>query len=358
MRIALVSTCAVDVPPHAYGGTERFVADLAEGLVARGQEVVVYATGASRPAGHLRWRFGQAIWPPSWDHEVEHATWAWRDIARRRFDLVHVNGPEALTAANRVDVPTVITVHHARSEELNALMQRGAPAHMVAISKRQAQLMPELAMSAVIHHGLATRLYPAGTGDGGYAAFLGRFAPEKAPHLAIDAARAAGVPLRLGGPYWPTIPQYSHYYHGFMEQRLQQSGVEWLGELDHEGKLALLRGASAMLMPLEWEEPFGLVMIESMLVGTPVIATARGAAPEIIEEGVTGFLVQSTEEMTARLAEVWRIDRAACRARAQERWSAERMAYDYLRLYRRICAGEPDVVEEQLTARAVGAVGS
>jgi glycosyltransferase involved in cell wall biosynthesis len=362
MRIALVSTCALDVPPLAYGGTERFVADLAACLVSRGHDVVVYATGSSKPAGRLRWRFERPIWPPDSRYELEHATWAWRDIAARRFDLVHVNAPEALIARTRTAVPTVVTVHHARSEDLNAMMQSGPPAHLVAISRRQAELVPELAMTAVIHHGLDPRIYPAGRG-GPYAAFLGRFAPEKAPHIAIDAALAAGVPLRLGGPRWSGIPEFDRYDEAEMQPRFERAGseLEWLGELNHEGKLGLLRTARALLMPLAWEEPFGLVMIESMLVGTPVIAFARGAAPEIVEEGVTGFLVQDGDEMAARLAEVDRIDRGACRARAQKRWSAARMAADYEQLYERIVGADRPrqrtIIEDDEGAGPIAAAG-
>ncbi|HTE53416.1 MAG TPA: glycosyltransferase family 4 protein [Kofleriaceae bacterium] len=342
-----MSTCAVDVPPRAYGGTELFVANLARELVARGHQVVVYATGSSHPDGELRWRFARPIWPPSRTYEVEHSTWAWRDIATSGFDLVHVNGPEGLIAPNRIDVPTIVTVHHSRNDEANAMMRSAAPAHVVAISRRQAELVPEIGVSAVIHHGLATRLYPEGAGTGGYAAFLGRLAPEKGAHIAIDVAREAGIPLRIGGPYWAGIPELDQYFHAEIRPRLERAGseLEWLGELGHDGKVALLRGARATLMPIEWEEPFGLVMIESMLVGTPVIVFGRGSAPEIVDEGVTGFVVRDADEMRARLADVHKIDRAACRARARARWSSERMTTDYQELYRRVIGIDQDEVE-------------
>ena len=356
MLIALLSTSAVAVPPRAYGGTERFVADLAEALVARGHDVTVYATGDSRPAGHLRWRFGHAYWPPNPQRELEHVTWAWGEIAGGQFDVVHINGPESLIAAERVPIPTVLTIHHSHSVETSALMRSADKVHLVAISRRQAELAPELAVSAVIHHGLSIRMYPAGRGAGGYAAFLGRLAPEKAPHVAIDAAAAAGVPLRLAGPSWGEIPGHAAYFQESVKPRLERSGsgVTWVGEVDHPGKVALVGDARALLVPLEWEEPFGLVMIEAMLVGTPVIAFARGSAPEIIDEGVTGFLVHDAGEMAARLAEVDRIDRRACRKRALERWNADRMAEDYERLYRRVAGHEEPVgrMEPALVAPA------
>jgi glycosyltransferase involved in cell wall biosynthesis len=346
VRVAILSTAAVDVPPRAYGGTERFVADLAEGLVARGHDVEVFATGRSRPAGRLRWHFPNAIWPPNPDCELQHATWAWRCIASDGFDVVHVNGPEALAAPGRVvDMPTVMTVHHGRSDEIDRAMAGVAPAHLVAISHRQAELAPELGILTVIHHGVATRLYAAGRGDGDHVAFLGRFAPEKAPHLAIDAARAAGVRIRLAAPDWSGQEVYDRYFDKEMRPRLQRAGreVEWLGELDLKAKLAMVGAARALLVPIMWEEPFGLVMIEAMLVGTPVIAFARGSAPEIVEPGVTGFLVDDVAEMAARIPDAARLDRSACRARALERWSATRMAADYERLYAAIAPPESPV---------------
>ena len=338
MRVSIMSTSAVDVPPRAYGGTERFLADLAEALVLRGHEVVVYATGRSSPAGHLRWHFEEPIWPPDSERELEHATWAWRDIAGD-FDVVHINSPEALLAPDRsLDIPTVLTIHNDRNARITELIGRAPPAHVVAISKRQAELVPEIACSAIIHHGLATRMYPAGAGDGNHVAFLGRLSPEKGAHLAIEAARAAGVRLCIGGPKRPSPHGQDLYFDQVLGPAIERAGreVEWLGELDHARKVELLHGASALLVPLEWEEPFGLVMIEAMLVGTPVIAFARGSAPEIVEPGLTGLLVSNVAEMTAAIPKAAQLDRNACRARAVERWSADRMAADYERLYQMI----------------------
>jgi glycosyltransferase involved in cell wall biosynthesis len=203
----------------------------------------------------------------------------------------------------------------------------------IAISERQAALAPELPWARTIHHGLDPELYAAGSGDGGYVAFLGRFAAEKAPHLAIDAARAAGVRLLLGGNAH-AIPEAQAYFERELRPRLADAtNLEACGELSHGPKVRLLSGARALLFPIEWEEPFGLVMIESMLVGTPVIAFARGSAPEVIEDGVTGYLVHDAAEMAERIRQLDRIDRTRCRARAQERWSVTRMAKDYADVY-------------------------
>ena len=209
-----------------------------------------------------------------------------------------------------------------------------ADAALVAISSRQAELHPELLFGGVIHHGIDPAHYPFGEG-GSHAAFLGRFAPEKGTHHAIDAAVRAGVPLHLGGAPHEVARRY---WEDEVQPRLSRfaAGARHLGELAHPGKLALLRSACSLLMPIEWEEPFGLVMIEAMMVGTPVLAFPRGSAPEVVEDGLTGYLVADVDEMAQRLRALGGFDRRACRARALERFSYLRMTRDHLALYRRL----------------------
>ena len=335
MRIALVSTCAVAVPPAAYGGTEAFVATLGRALVEAGHEVRTYATGDSRPAGELRYRFERAAWPPDYTAEARHASFAAGDARRFEPDVVHLNSPDALAAFADCEAPVVVTLHHAREEPLLAAYLAAPHAHRVAISRRQASLFPELAPFRVIHHGLDPRLHPRGAGRGGYCAFLGRIGPEKAPHLAIDAAVRAGVRLVLGGPHWNGTPRYDEYYAREFEPRLRAHAplVDWHGELSFDAKRSLLAGAAALLFPMGWEEPFGLAMIEAMLAGTPVVAFDRGAAPEIVEDGITGFLVRDADGMARRIADAMALDRERCRARALERFCARRMADEYVALY-------------------------
>lgn len=339
MKIALVSTCALATPPHRYGGTELVVAELARGLLELGHEVTTFATGDSSVAGRLRYHFQTPIWPPNELAETRHAAHAWHEIARELadYDVVHVNHGAALPFHPLVPVPSVMTLHHCRVDALIDHYRAYPEVAYVAISARQAALSPELPIRRVIHHGLDPARYIAGDGGGGYVAFLGRFSEEKAPHLAVDAARAAGVPLKLGGTYHEVG---AAYYKREMEPRLQQrDGVECCGELGHSAKVELLRGASALLFPIQWEEPFGLVMIESMLVGTPVIGFRHGSASEVIEDGVTGFLVDSTAEMAQRIGQLSHFDRARCRARARARWSYLRMARDYVELYAEVARG-------------------
>ena len=329
LRVALLSTCALPTPPRAYGGTELAVAELARELQKLGHRPTVFATGDSSCVGARETLFAHAVWPVDRLAELRHAAASWAEIAARGdFDVVHVNVPEAVPFAGFVPVPTVATIHHERDAAVVAHYAAYPDVAYVAISQRQAELAWEMPFRAVIHHGVDPARYPLGKGGRRFA-FLGRLAPEKGPHLAIEAARRMRVPLVLGGE-----PQAAHreYFEKEVAPMLGGS-ITWAGELEQRAKVQLLASCRATLFPIQWEEPFGLVMIESMLVGTPVIAYACGAAPEVIEDGVTGFLVHSIDEMCRRMSDIGTIDRKACGARARERWSAARMAGDYVALY-------------------------
>jgi glycosyltransferase involved in cell wall biosynthesis len=335
LEIALVSTTAVSTPPSKYGGTELIVAELAQGLVDLGHRPSVFATGDSRCAGILRPTIERPVWPPDVLTEGRHAGRAWAEIACGSFDVVHVHHAAALPFTRFVKLPTVASVHHAREEALTAHYASYPDVAYVAISGRQRELSPDIPFRGVVHHGVSIDRYPAGTGAGGYCAFLGRFAPEKAPHLAIDAARAAGMPIRLGGEAHEITQSY---FENQLRRRLAFAGVEWLGEVGGEAKLGLLRNAACLLFPIEWEEPFGIVMIEAMLVGTPVIAFSKGSVPEVVDEGVTGHIVQSLDQMIDRIRTIGSFDRHRCRARARELWSSSRMAREHVALYETLVA--------------------
>jgi glycosyltransferase involved in cell wall biosynthesis len=336
MRIAMISTPFVAVPPPRYGGTELIVAELVGGLAAAGHEVTLFATGDSRVASNvsLRARFERACWPPAAYVELDHAGFAVEEIVAdaRGYDVVHAHVAAALPFAGLVGAPMLYTVHHdngADYERLRSMYARSR-AHFVAISASQRALMPELAGARVVHHGLDPACHRFGDGAGGYCAYLGRFAREKAPHVAIDVARAAGVRIQIAGkPHW----RDHDYFEAELKPRLAMPGVTAIGEVGGERKRDFLAGASALLFPIDWEEPFGLVMIEAMLSGTPVLAFARGSVPEIVEDGVTGFVCADQDEMSARLSAIGSFDRAACRGRALERWTSARMVRDYLALY-------------------------
>jgi glycosyltransferase involved in cell wall biosynthesis len=338
----MISTPHVPVPPTTYGGTELIVAELLRGLEAAGHEVTLFATGDSR-ARDLRFLFSRAVWPPDPEVERRHNTAAARAIARGGFDVVHAHMAGILSTGIALGAPLVYTVHHDHVPRLSELYGRRPDVHYVAISHRQAALEPLLTCD-VVHHGLDPSRFPLGNGEGDYAVFLGRFSPCKGPDLAIAAARAARVPIRLAGEIHSS-EDAGPAWSGQVARSLSLPGVLHVGKVGGVRKTRLLCGARALLMPLRWEEPFGLVMIEAMLCGTPVIAFPRGAAPEIVEHGLTGFLVEDVDEMAAVLARLIGFDRASCRRRARRRFSAARMAAEYQRIY------------EKATARTVCAPG-
>jgi glycosyltransferase involved in cell wall biosynthesis len=337
VRIALISTPFVAVPPPKYGGTELIVYHLARELVARGHDVILFATGDSQlPGAELRALYPTAIWPPETWHELDHATFAVEDIVKNGgVDVIHTHIAPTVALAGFIDVPVVYTLHHVRDDVLQRFYgHRGSHrVRFVAISERQRELFLPEVDADVVHHGLDFGVYRLGPG-GEHAAFLGRFAPEKGVHFALDAAHRAGVPLRLAGqPHWKD----RRYFEAELRPRLERPGVSWDGEASHGPKCALLGGACATLFPIDWEEPFGLVMIESMLCGTPVLAFRRGSAPEVVDEGVTGWICADVDEMAWRLRRLARdrrsFDRRRCRERAAERFSVEHMTARYLEVY-------------------------
>ena len=345
MRIALVSTSAVAVPPKAYGGTEAVVAALARGLTRRGHAVTVFATGDSLPESALRSIHARPVWPPSEEAEREHVTFSWQCIERDAdFDVVHLHNGAALAAAptmDRTGPAIVYTMHDERREDLVALYRRyDRFVSFVAISHRQAELLPDLRVRAVIRHGIDPSAFAMGTGRGGYCAFLGRFAREKGAHVAIDAAVRACVPLRIGAPAPNAhIAAHCEYFDVEIRPRLaRHRACVWLGELDHEAKVDLVANACALLFPIDWEEPFGLVMIESMMCGTPVIAFGRGSVPEVVIPGATGHIVSTSNDLAQTLRTIHRCDRTQCRERAIEKFNDGRMVDAYERLYAHVAA--------------------
>ncbi len=330
VRIAMVSPPFVAVPPPAYGGTELVIHALSRALERAGHEVVVFATGDSR-ASCLRAFFQQAVWPPHPYAELLHCRFAAREIQCGSFDVIHSHSPAMVAFAPDLRAPLVNTLHH---EVLPALSRfyRCIPGVLhVAISARQAELS-DPPVSVVVHHGLDPEMYPV-VGPGGDAAFfLGRLSYSKAPDLAIEAAASAEVPIVVAGKLHET-DEFAGW-NDTLQAVLAQPHVRWVEEADLAAKRRLFALSRALLVPLRWEEPFGLVMIEAILAGCPVIAFPRGAAPEIVEDGRTGFLVDGVREMAAALRRAARLDRLAIQARGRARFSAARMADQYLSVYR------------------------
>lgn len=334
MRIALIAPPFIRVPPNGYGGTELFCYDLAEGLSAR-HDVTLFATGDSRARCRVRALYERPVWPPSSADEANHAAWALAEAARGGYDVVHVNSALAVPFSRFVRVPFVCTIHSARDEHTSRIYAAHPAVTYVGISSRQLALEVPLRRAHVVHHGVAPERYPFGARDEGYLLHLGRFCEQKGTHLAIDVALEADLPLQLAGRTHELDREYAEAEVAPRVARAR-GRVALLGEAGPERKTALLRGARGLLCPLRWEEPFGLIAIEAMLCGTPVLGFPRGSFPEIVDEGVTGFLVPDGD--VAAMARVARalegFDRARCARRARERFSADRMVAAYERIYR------------------------
>jgi len=339
MRIALLSTPFIAVPPPRYGGTELVVAELAEGLAERGHQVTLFATGDSSVCVERRALYQHAQWPPQALADINHVSWALHEVTSHDFDVVHANSASALACWRATQSPPLVyTLHHVREEELSSFYRFFPDAWYVAISHDQASREIPLPHIEVIYHGLDPKKYEWTPSPSDYVCFVGRFTQVKGPHVAIDVAGAAGVPIRVAGE---VHPQDAEFGSREMSHRLAASHVTMLGSIGIEEKVPLLRDARALLAPITWNEPFGLALIEAMLSGCPVIAYPHGSVPELVEEGVTGFVVRDATEMreiVQRGSILDEFDRERCRARAIERFGRDRMVRDYERLYARAAA--------------------
>jgi glycosyltransferase involved in cell wall biosynthesis len=338
MRIALVAPPWLTVPPLAYGGTELVVDALARGLSAAGHEVVLFTTGDSSCPVERRWVFDAAQTEalPSVVVELRHAVAAYQHV--HDVDIVHdhtVAGP--FVAERFTTLPVVTTNHGPFTPDVRALyraLEGRVP--IVAISDHHASTAQDVPIARVIRHGISLDRYAFGPIPGEYLLFLGRMSPDKGVHEAIDVARRAGLPLLIAAKQHE--PGERAYFRDHVAPHLDDD-VRYVGEVGGRRKLALLAGALALLNPIRWDEPFGLCMIEALASGTPVLATPRGAAPEIVDDGVTGYLCEDLDDLVERARDIGRLDRAACRAAVAERFSAERMARDHVAFYENVLAG-------------------
>ncbi|WP_222270534.1 glycosyltransferase [Modestobacter marinus] len=336
MRIGVIAPPWLPVPPPAYGGIEAQVDYLARGLADAGHEVLLAARAGSTCSVELVAGTVPAAGVPIGDCVTELAHVVRAYAAFVDVDLVHdhtITGP--LCRRRRAGLPVVSTCHGPVHGDLDTVYRAmAAEVGLVAISAAQASAAPDVPFAAVIHHGLDVSAVPVGAGSGGYVCFLGRFSPEKGVREAILIARAAGIPLRIGAKMREASER--DYFEGCIRPLLGRD-AEYVGELDAAAKYELLGGAMALLNPIRWSEPFGLVMIESLAAGTPVVVTPNGSAPEIIEDGVTGF-VRDLRLLPEVLPRATELDRATCRAAAETRFSAVRMVAEHLTLYRTVVA--------------------
>ncbi|HYG99313.1 MAG TPA: glycosyltransferase family 4 protein [Terriglobales bacterium] len=303
MRVALVAPPFIPVPPKVYGGTELFIAHLAEGLSKLGIDVVVYCNGESTVSVEKRWIYAESQWPIQGEvyanlKDINHTAWAIRD-ASSDCDIIHLNNLPGLATSRFVSNRFVYTMHHPSEPGLSAFYQFYPEVEYVTISDFQ-RLRETMPRTRTIHHGIDLSLYRSQEKKGGYLSFLGRIAPPKGTHLAIEVAKKSGIPLKIAGEVQPI---YRDYFDSEIRPHLDGKFIEYVGEADLPSKNELLGNSIAMLFPIQWDEPFGLVMIEAMACGTPVLAMPGGAVQEVVKDGVSGWVCRSTAEMATRAQE-------------------------------------------------------
>ncbi|MFD2236897.1 glycosyltransferase family 4 protein [Aureimonas populi] len=344
LRVAQVAPGIFPVPPADHGGTERVVHDLSVALRRSGVEITLFAPSdsvaevprvGSLPSLHsLERKYGQV--PASIPSVLEVVRMEELRTRLDQFDIVHCHGEffhAAILAGRRARSLTTI---HWRVDELDRKLFFSAfpDLPVAAISAAQSADLPAANRAGIVHHGIEKDRFPLRAEPGAYLAFIGRMTDQKRPDVAIRVARAAGRPIRLAG----TVDVGNPLYFEREVRPLLSETARYVGPVGDREKAELLAGAQALLFPIDWPEPFGLVMIEAMACGTPVIAWNRGSVPEIVEEGVTGFVVENEAQALEAVRRVGELDRRAVRARFEARFTSDRMAADYLALYRRLLA--------------------
>jgi glycosyltransferase involved in cell wall biosynthesis len=335
MRVALIAPPFIAVPPKKYGGTELFIAELAHGLQFQGIDVTVYTNGESTVDAPRRWLYPKGEWPLQGEVDgtlkgLNHFAWAIKEAAQEA-DLIHVNSAPGLSFARFTDVPMVHTVHHAYDTALAEFYREYPDVSYVTISDFQRRKLPMPHMRT-IHHGINSSLYPEQEKKQEYLSFLGRIAPPKGTHLAIEIAKKAGIPLKIAGEVQPINKDY---WETMVKPHVDGKFIEYVGEVGMEDKVELLGNSLAMLFPVQWDEPFGLVMIEAMACGTPVLAMPGGSVGEVVREGVSGHVRKSATEL-AECARNLKIPAGTVRGYMKKFFSAERMTQDYINLYAEI----------------------
>jgi glycosyltransferase involved in cell wall biosynthesis len=339
MRIAQVAPLFTSVPPTEYGGTERVVHTLTQELVKRGHEVTLFASGDSKTSAKLHSSSPEPLWKSGGDALAWHAIEIEQLVKRSdRFDVIHSH-LEILPwiGGDRYNKPLVTTMHGRLDlPEQRKLLSEFREWPLVSISNAQRKPVEDLNLRwiATVYHGLdLEHMYKLGDGSGGYLAFVSRLSPEKAPALAIKTALKAGMKIVVAGP----VPeQEQDYFDAEVKPLTKDPNVEMIGELDDAGKNEVIGKAAGFLVPIQWDEPFGLAFIEALATGTPIISCRRGSLPELIEDGRHGFLTTSETELVEACQRVTTLDRKECRSWVVERFSPARMAAGYEEVYARL----------------------
>lgn len=348
MKIALIAAPFIPVPPPGYGGTELFVGHLAEGLQREGADVVVYTNGESTVNVERRSLYPRSHWPikqpeQAWIRELNHSAWSIHD-ATRDCDIVHLQSAIGISMARFIKRSVVLTLHGPHEPYLSEYYSHYPQVQYVCISdaQRQTESMPKM---RTIHHGIDLGTYRLVTKKQPYLSFIGRIAPIKGTHLAIDVAKRTGIPLKIAGDVQPINREY---FERKIRPQIDGKLVEYIGLADLDAKNELLGNSMAMLFPIQWNEPFGLVMVEAMACGTPVLAMPGGSVPEVVRDGVSGFLCRSVREMSRRVRDL-NLDAASVRRYVEENFSVERMVKRYISLYQQVLRdAEPRTAETDL----------
>jgi glycosyltransferase involved in cell wall biosynthesis len=344
MRIAQVAPLYESVPPLLYGGTERVVAYLTEELVRQGHDVTLFASGDSKTSARLEPICERALrLDPGCVDSLPHLILMLERVFAQadRFDLIHFHIDYFHFPLSRCRKVRRVTTLHGRLDlpDLVPLYREFTEEPLISISLAQREPLPWVNWQGMVHHGLPHGLYlPVARPRGDYLAFLGRTSPEKRLDRAIEIAKAVGMKLRVAAKIDAADLKY---YRAHIEPLLDDPMVEFIGEIGSERKREFLANAAAVLFPIDWPEPFGLVMIEAMACATPVIAFRCGSVPEIMEEGVTGYIVDTVEDAIDATRRALSLDRRAIRAVFDRRFTADRMAHDYVSIYERLAREPP-----------------
>jgi len=346
MRIAMLAPLTHRIPPAGYGPWERVVSDLTSGLIAAGHQVTLFAPEGSETDAELvaTVPFPFADWPESelapdqrvWE-EIHIASMA-EEVSAGGYDIVHSHlNVHALGFGGLLPAPMVTTLHgSAWNQAVHPALARYRTLPFISLSDSERSFYPGLNYVATVFNGVDCEEFRPGPGDGGFLLFAGRMAPEKQPDAAIAVARAAHMPLKLAGM---VEARYRDYFDASVAPATKSAQIEYLGDLDRETMTELYAKASAVIMPLAWDEPFGLVVVESLASGTPVVGWRRGALPELVKNGVTGFIVEDVPGAVSALANLDQIDRRACRRDAEARFSVSVMTDGYVSAYGKVIFG-------------------
>jgi glycosyltransferase involved in cell wall biosynthesis len=334
-RIAQVAPVATTIPAPKHGSVEQVTALLTEELVKRGHDVTLFATGNTDTRARLHSVFPHGYWENTdmwpWEH-YELTNLAAACERAYEFDVIHYQAafyPMSIAFSRLVKTPMVHTLHHQPFPEQVKLWAHYAEANFVAISEYQRSVLEGLNCAATIHHSLKMCEFPFNGNPKDYLVFLGRFTPGKGVLQAIEIARRTGERLLIAAPE-------DDYYRDFVKSHVDGEQIEYIGEVCHSGKVELLGGAKALLYPIQIGEPFGLVLIEAMACGTPVAALKKGAVPEIVADGINGYTAEDLDGLIAKLPDVYALPREQVRRYAEEHFSAEVMANNYITLYERL----------------------